>query len=103
VAVEGYSADLLHPEPSLENLATMGILFVMREVETIIVGGGISGLACADTLTRNGYRDFALVSPEVGGRVGTSNNGRVNYGAYYVRRDYHHLLPHVTRKRRLRA
>ena len=75
----------------------------MREVETLIIGGGISGLACADTLTRNRYRDFVLVSPDVGGRIYTSNNGRVNYGAYYVRRDYHHMLPHVTRKRRLRA
>lgn len=36
--------------------------------ETIIIGGGISGLACARTLNDANHTDFALITPEIGGR-----------------------------------
>jgi glycine/D-amino acid oxidase-like deaminating enzyme len=68
----------------------------------LIIGGGISGIACADTLTRNGLGHFRLVSPELGGRICMSVDGKVSYGAYYVRGDYRHILPRVHRSRRLR-
>lgn len=36
-----------------------------------------------------------MVTPEIGGRVRTSPNGQVNYGAYYVTADYEWTLPMV--------
>ncbi len=62
--------------------------------ETIIVGGGMSGLGCAHRLLENS-QSFLMISPEIGGRVRTSPDGRVNYGAYYVTADYEHTLPLV--------
>ncbi|MCA9189756.1 MAG: FAD-dependent oxidoreductase, partial [Planctomycetales bacterium] len=62
--------------------------------ETIIVGGGMAGLGCAHRLRQHG-QPFLLVSPEIGGRVRTSPDGRVNYGAYYVTADYDWTLPFV--------
>jgi len=40
-------------------------------VDTIIIGAGISGLACAKKLQENG-RDFMMVSENIGGRILTS-------------------------------
>ena len=65
----------------------------MEQVETIIVGGGISGLACARRLFHLG-QDFRLISDRLGGRMLTSPQGH-NLGAAYVTRDYAHVLPFV--------
>lgn len=51
--------------------------------ETIIVGGGISGLSCAHQLTLRG-KDFRLLTEDVGGRIFSPEGDPVNYGAYYI-------------------
>jgi predicted NAD/FAD-dependent oxidoreductase len=68
--------------------------------ETVIVGGGIAGLACARQLY-DGGRSFLLVTEDVGGRIRTSADGTVNLGAYYVRGDYDHVNQFVDRGRGL--
>ena len=65
------------------------------KIETVIVGGGIAGLGCARTLSDAGYNSFQLVSDTLGGRIKKSADGKVNYGAWYVRDDYKRILPHV--------
>ncbi len=69
--------------------------------ETVIVGGGIAGLACARRL-RDAQRPFLLITEDVGGRVRASRDGTTNLGAYYVRADYRHVSPFVERGRRIR-
>ncbi len=65
--------------------------------ETIIIGGGIAGLACARQLC-DGRRRFLLVTEGIGGRIRTSTTG-VNLGAYYVRSDYRHVNRFVELRR----
>lgn len=65
----------------------------MDHIETIIVGGGISGLACARRLHELG-REFRLISDRLGGRMHTSVRGH-NLGAAYVTQDYVHVIPFV--------
>ncbi len=69
--------------------------------ETVIIGGGIAGLACARHLHDNG-RSFLLITENVGGRVRTSKDGTINLGAYYVKGDYGHVNEFVDRGRRIR-
>ena len=69
--------------------------------ETIIIGAGISGLACAKTLQENN-KDFLIISENIGGRILTSTDGEVNYGAFFVCSDYHHVLKYVTLKSRIK-
>jgi len=64
----------------------------MKPVETIIIGGGVSGLACGRTLHDRG-RDFVLLSEEIGGRMLTSKSHEVNYGASYITEDYENVIP----------
>lgn len=61
---------------------------------TVIIGAGISGLACARTLYEQG-RDFFVISDDIGGRILTSADGTINYGAFFVCKDYHHVLKYV--------
>jgi glycine/D-amino acid oxidase-like deaminating enzyme len=68
--------------------------------ETVIVGGGIAGLACARRLHKS-QRSFLLITENVGGRICTSVDGTVNLGAYYVRDDYTHVNQFVDRGRRV--
>ena len=75
--------------------------FVDEIQETIIVGGGMSGIGCAHRLLHNS-NPFLMISPEIGGRVRTSPDGAVNYGAYYVTDDYEWTLPLVTTAGRVR-
>ena len=63
--------------------------------DVLIVGGGISGLACARRLAELGISSFRLITEDIGGRIPTSSDGKVNYGAFYVRSDYKHVLPFV--------
>jgi len=62
--------------------------------DTIIIGAGISGLACAKHLQEYG-EDFLLISKNIGGRILTSDDGTVNYGAFFVCSDYQHVLKYV--------
>lgn len=72
----------------------------MEVRETIILGGGIAGLACARRLCDAG-RSFTLLTEDVGGRLRVSRDGTLNLGAYYVMADYHHVLQYVTCGREL--
>ncbi len=66
----------------------------MEHVDTAIVGGGISGLACARRLHQRGH-DFRLLTDRLGGRLYASADG-TNFGAAYVTSDYHHIKRFVT-------
>ena len=67
----------------------------MKEtIETVIIGAGISGLACAQMLHKHD-KDFLLISKDIGGRILTSKDGSSNYGAFFVCSDYYNFLPYV--------
>ncbi len=66
----------------------------MKPLETIIIGGGVSGLACGRTLHNRG-RDFFLLTEEIGGRMLTSKSHTVNYGASYITEDYENVIPYM--------
>ena len=72
-----------------------------KSFETIIIGAGISGLACARRLSEKG-KEFLVISEDIGGRILTSEDGEVNYGAFFVHSDYHHTLKFVKLKSRIR-
>ncbi len=64
-------------------------------VETVIVGAGISGLACANKLHSAG-KDFIVISKDIGGRIKTSKiNSAVSLGGVYINSDYFNLMPFV--------
>jgi hypothetical protein len=69
--------------------------------DTIIIGAGISGLACARHLYENN-REFLIVSEDIGGRILTSEDGTVNYGAFFVCSDYHNVNKYVKIGSRIR-
>ena len=69
--------------------------------ETVIVGGGIAGLACARRLSDSRHH-FLLITEDIGGRIRMSRDGTANLGAYYVRADYLHVNRFVERGRRIR-
>jgi hypothetical protein len=69
--------------------------------ETIIIGAGIAGLACAYHLKKHQH-DFLLISKDIGGRILSSHDGTANYGAFFVCSDYHNVLPFVTIQKRIR-
>ncbi|MDH3471172.1 MAG: FAD-dependent oxidoreductase [Acidimicrobiia bacterium] len=71
-----------------------------RKQNTIIVGAGIAGLACARRL-HDANRPFLIISERVGGRIHQSGDGAVNLGAYYVRADYTNVNRHVDLGRRI--
>ena len=70
-----------------------------KSFDTIIIGAGISGLACAKHLQEHG-NDFLILSKDIGGRILTSKDSAVNYGAFFVCSDYYHVLQ-VSKSRRL--
>lgn len=67
------------------------------QYETIIIGGGISGLACARRLHEEG-RDFLLITKELGGRTLYDEKTGINLGAGIVLSNYTHFLKHVKKK-----
>lgn len=73
----------------------------MKIYKVGILGGGIAGLSCAYHLNKKGITDFVVVAKELGGRVRSSADGKVNYGTYYVRSDYKHILSFVHLKRKI--
>jgi putative NAD(P)-binding protein len=63
----------------------------MKTFDAIIIGGGVSGMACGKTLHENGI-NFLLLTKEIGGRMLTSQSHEVNYGASYITSDYSHVM-----------
>ncbi|MEF3691450.1 MAG: FAD-dependent oxidoreductase [Candidatus Moraniibacteriota bacterium] len=59
------------------------------KTDVIIIGGGISGLSAAHHLKKHNI-DFKLISDDIGGRIHSSKNGNIQYGAYYVMDIYTH-------------
>ncbi len=72
-----------------------------RTYDTIIIGAGISGLACARQLNKYD-QDFLIISKDIGGRILTSEDGSVNYGVFFVCSDYDNVLKYVALKSRIR-
>lgn len=70
-----------------------------KHYSTIIIGGGMAGCGAARTLTAAGYEDFLMITPEIGGRIVTSEDGQVNYGAYFVSGDYDNVNQFVKKTR----
>ena len=64
-----------------------------QEMGTIIVGGGISGLACARHLHDKGM-PFTLVTDSLGGRLALSRQGHY-LGAVMMNNDYVHIKQHA--------
>ena len=62
--------------------------------EIIIIGAGMSGLGCARHLYKN-KKKFKIITEDIGGRVRTSPDGEVNYGAYYITADCKNVLPYA--------
>ncbi|MFX0091136.1 MAG: NAD(P)-binding protein [Candidatus Hodarchaeota archaeon] len=69
--------------------------------ETVIIGAGMAGLACAKKLQEKGI-DFVIISEDIGGRVLTSADGKTTYGAFFVCSDYFHVLKYVKLKSKIR-
>ena len=70
-------------------------------LKTLIIGGGISGIAAARTLAEGGDMNFLVLTKDIGGRIIMSEDGETNYGAFYVRKDYKHIFPYIETKRKL--
>ena len=64
--------------------------------ETVIIGGGVSGLSCARRL-HAGSRSFVVVTDRLGGRMYHSADGEMNYGATYINADYENMAQFVGR------
>ncbi|MBW3018890.1 NAD(P)-binding protein [Candidatus Woesearchaeota archaeon] len=72
----------------------------MRRYKTIIIGGGISGLACGLTLNK-AKEDFLLLTKNLGGRMLAS--GKINYGASYITSEYKLTSEFIGRGERISA
>jgi hypothetical protein len=72
-----------------------------KKANTIIIGAGISGLACAIYLQK-AARDFLILSQNIGGRILPSDDNKVNYGAFFICSDYKHVLRYVKIKERIK-
>ena len=57
------------------------------DYETIVVGGGISGMSCALKLKENG-RDVAIITDVLGGRVCYDPELKNNFGAVFYMENY---------------
>lgn len=69
--------------------------------ETIIIGAGISGLACARKLHEHG-KDFLVISKDIGGRAGKYSDKNVSYGAYFIFDNYYNIKKYAKKIRRMR-
>lgn len=73
----------------------------MTYVNTIIIGGGVSGMACGKTLYEKD-KDFLLLTKDIGGRMLVSKSRTVNYGASYITSDYKNIMPYMGGGERLK-
>jgi len=65
----------------------------MNKVDVLIVGGGVSGLACAREL-QAANTSYAVITKELGGRIHAESAGSdVPYGTAYVCEDYYNMIP----------
>lgn len=65
----------------------------MKKTDTLIIGGGVSGLACAREL-KAANKDFVLITKVLGGRIHAESAGsEVPYGTAYVCEDYYNMIP----------
>jgi hypothetical protein len=71
------------------------------EKETIIIGAGMAGLACAKKLKSAG-KDFLIITENVGGKIQMSDDNRVNLGACLIMNNYKNVLPLIKKSRRIR-
>ncbi len=69
--------------------------------DTIIIGAGIAGLACARRLHDAG-KDFLVISKDIGGRMGALNTPVLDYNVAYATSDYKHVLKYARKIERLR-
>lgn len=67
-----------------------------KYTDTLIIGGGISGLSCARRLQEAG-KNFIVVTKDIGGRIKASESFNANYGAAYMTTDYRHVLPFISK------
>lgn len=67
---------------------------MVEPFEAVIIGGGISGLACARRLC-DAKAGFLLVTDHLGGRMYHSDDGAMNFGATYVNADYRRVAPYI--------
>jgi thioredoxin reductase len=58
-------------------------------IDTLIIGAGIAGLSCARKLKDNNKK-FKIITENVGGRIFESSEGKIEYGAYYIMKNYHY-------------
>jgi predicted NAD/FAD-dependent oxidoreductase len=77
------------------------MMFEYTNAMVIIIGGGVSGMACAHVLAEQSI-PYRLISPQLGGRVVTSADGQINYGAYVLANNHRYLASFVRRGRPLR-
>jgi hypothetical protein len=74
---------------------------MVRVYDSIIIGAGISGIGCANNFLKNDYKDFKIISPDIGGRIMESDSGTVEYGAYYIMDIYQNVKSFVKTKRKM--
>ncbi|MDP6642135.1 MAG: NAD(P)/FAD-dependent oxidoreductase [Candidatus Nanoarchaeia archaeon] len=72
-----------------------------KEYDIIIIGRGVSGIGCAHHLKKYGKNNFLVITENIGGRICTSKNGKINYGAYYVTEYYQNILKFVKKTKKL--
>ena len=67
----------------------------------IVIGAGAAGIAAASELKKHG-KEFIIISPDIGGRILTSADGRVNYSACIIGGDNANIAQRVTLTRRIK-
>lgn len=72
----------------------------MEHEKVIIIGGGIAGISCALKLREAGEK-FIMITERLGGRIYYSDEEKVNYGAYFLMGNYHHVKKILRKATRL--
>jgi hypothetical protein len=70
-------------------------------IDTIIIGAGVAGLSCAKRLKAKNKK-FKVITENIGGRVLESKKGKVEYGAYYIMKNYRYSMKFSKINRRLK-
>jgi len=61
----------------------------MNMVKAIVIGAGSAGMSCALRLQEESV-DYLLITDVLGGRICYSEEEKVNFGAYFIMKNYHH-------------